>query len=306
MSLSHAKWEPTYALVVLRGKPAMRPPQNHRRMWLAMSAASASTTLSTEDATTVGVTGARLLRARERGAPVTVPGAVRADSAPAVVAVAAQQRFVAYAAHELRSEIALQRALTEVALADPNATTAALREMGKQVVVACERQERTLAAMLTLSRTQCGHLQREPVDLAATAADVLRAHQHHGLRSTTGLEGARTSGDPQLVERLVANLVANAIYHNISGGRLDTRTYTAAGRAIFAITNTGPQIPAGELSSLFKPFQRLRSHAGSDADGVGLGLAIVQAIATSHEAIVTATPRTGGGLGIEVAFPTLD
>jgi signal transduction histidine kinase len=267
-----------------------------------MSAASASATLSTENAATMCVTGAPLIRARDRGASA----AVGADAAAAVVAVAAQRLSLAYAAHELRSEIALQRTLAEVALADPNADTTALREMGEQIVVACERQERLLVALLTLSRSKRGDLRREPVDLAATAAEVLRAHQHPGLTRTTALEPARTTGDPQLLERLIANLVANAIRHNVPGGRLDIATYTTGGRAVFAIANTGPLVPAAELTRLFQPFQRLRAHGGPAADGVGLGLAIVQAIATSHDATVAATPRTAGGLQIDVAFPALD
>ena len=86
--------------------------------------------------------------------------------------------FVAYAAHELRGEITLQLALAEATLADANADTAALREMGKGVVAACERQERLLEALLTLARSEYRHLRREPVDLAATAVDALRAHDH--------------------------------------------------------------------------------------------------------------------------------
>ena len=211
--------------------------------------------------------------------------------------------FVAYAAHELRGEITLQLALAEATLADPNADTAALREMGEQVAAACERQERLLEALLTLSRSEYGRLRREPVDLAATAAEVLRAHDHHGLRSTTALEPARTTGEPQLIERLVANLVANAVRHNIPGGRLDISTYTAAGRATFTIANTGPVIPTGELTRLFQPFQRLGPRTGPSADGVGLGLAIVQAIANAHDATVTAQARTGGGLRIDIDFP---
>ena len=213
------------------------------------------------------------------------------------------RRFLAYAAHELRDSIALPRTLAEVALADPSADTAALRKMGERVVAACERQERLLEALLAVSRSGCGRLRQEFVDLAATAAEVLCAHDHHGLRCTTALAPARTIGDPQLIERLVANLVANAVRHNIPGGRLDVATYTAAGRAIFTIANTGPLIPAGELPLLFQPFQRLHSHAGSATDGLGLGLAIVQAIATSHDATLTAAPQTGGGLGIDIGFP---
>ena len=226
--------------------------------------------------------------------------------APTIDAVQAQQRFLVYAAHELRAEISLQLTLTEATLADPNAGTAALREMGEGVVAACWRQERLLEALLTLARSECGRLRREPVDLAGTAAEVLRAHDHHGLRSTTALEPARTNGDPQLVKRLVANLVANAVRHNTPGGRLDVLTYRAAGRATFTIANTGPVIPAGEIQLLFQPFHRRTCHAGAAPDGVGLGLAIVQAIADAHDATLTAQARSGGGLGIDVSFPALD
>ena len=218
----------------------------------------------------------------------------------------ARQCFLAYAAHELRTPLATQRALLELALSDPNADVAGWREIGEDVLGACKQQERLLEACLTLARSRGGPERCTPVDLAATAAEALRAHDHHGLRSTTALEPARTIGDPQLVERLVANLVANAVRHNIPGGRLDVVTYTDAGRAVFTIANTGPPIPAGELQRLFQPFQRLGSHAGPSADGVGLGLAIVQAIADAHDATVTAHARTGGGLGVDVAFPALD
>jgi signal transduction histidine kinase len=211
--------------------------------------------------------------------------------------------FVAYAAHELRGEIAIQLALAEVTLADPNADTAALREMGECVVAGCERQERLLEALLTLAWSEHGLLRRKPVDLAATTAEVLRAHDHHRLRRTTALEPARTTGDPQLIARLVANLVANAVRHNIPGGLLDVATSTVAGRAILTIANTGPVIPTGELTRLFQPFQRLSPHPDPSADGFGLGLAIVKAIATAHNATLTAQARTGGGLRIATDFP---
>jgi signal transduction histidine kinase len=113
---------------------------------------------------------------------------------------------------------------------------------------------------------------------------------------------AWTTGDPRLLARLAANLVSNAIRHNIVGGRVEVATRTASGRAVLTIANTGPPIPAGELERLFQPFHRLNSNAPSFGDGVGLGLAIVQAIAEAHNAIVTARPRAGGGLEIEVSF----
>jgi signal transduction histidine kinase len=214
-----------------------------------------------------------------------------------------QQRFLAYAAHELRGEITVQLAVAEAALADPNAGTAALREMGEAVAAACQRQVRLLEALLTLARSEYGRLRREPIDLAETAAEVLRAHDHRGVTSTATLEPARATGDPQLIERLVANLVTNAVHHNTPGGGFEIVTSTAGSRAVFTITNTGPVIPAGEVARLFQPFQRL---AGRSANGVGLGLAIVQAIANAHDATVSAQALIGGGLEIDVAFPASD
>jgi signal transduction histidine kinase len=214
----------------------------------------------------------------------------------------AERWFVACAAHELRGEITLQLALAEATLADPNADRAALREMGKGVVAACERQERLLEAAshprpervrtsAAGARRPRRHCRRSPASARSS-----RTQEHHGA-------GARTTGDPLLVERLVANLIENAIRHNTPKGRLDVATYTAAGHAIFTIANTGPVIPTGELTRLFQPFQRRSSHEGSSADGVGLGLAIVQAIANAHDAMVNAEARTGGGLRIEIGFP---
>src|SRR3984885_4228095 len=104
-------------------------------------------------------------------------------------------RFLAYAAHELRGEIALQLTVAEAALADPNADTAALREMGEAVAAACQRQVRLLEALLTLARSEHGRLRREPVDLAATTEEDVGAHDHQGLRSTVRLETAGTLGN---------------------------------------------------------------------------------------------------------------
>jgi signal transduction histidine kinase len=233
-------------------------------------------------------------------------GARRAGVAPAdSEAVRAHRRFLAYAAHELRSGITLQVSLAEATLADPNADSDDLRQMGREIVAACWRQERLLEALLTLARSESEHLRHEPVDLAATAREALRAHDHHDLTWTTTLEPARTSGDPQLIARLVANLVANAIRHNIPGGRLRIGTRATARRAILTMANTGPLIAPGDLTRIFQPFQRLSPSAGPGTDGVGLGLAIVQAIANAHDATVTAQAPTGGGLVIDVAFPLL-
>jgi len=234
--------------------------------------------------------GRRVRSTRELGTPVLCEG---------------RERFSAYVAHELRSPLATQRALLELALSDPSANVASWREIGEDVLAACRQQERLLEACLTLARSQ-GRPQRcEPVDLALIAAEALRAHDRGEPERVVVLGPAQTTGDPNLLERLAANLVSNAIRHNIVGGRIEVATYTESGRAHLSVANTGPLVPAGELERLFQPFQRLDSSSTSSSDGVGLGLAIVQAIAEAHNATLTAQTQPGGGLGIDVAFTAL-
>ena len=250
------------------------------------------------------VTGIRLPR-RRRGAPgpiqegvLTVTRKLHSRVSDAINA--------AYVAHELRSPLATQHVLLELALADSNTDAAAWRAVGEDVLRACQQQERLLEACLTLARSR-DHQQRcEPVELAAIAAEALRAHDLGGLEPVVVLEPAPTSGDPDLIERLAANLVSNAVRHNIPGGRIEVETRTESGRAVLSVANSGPLIPADELQRLFQPFQRLDANPRTLGDGAGLGLAIVHAIADAHTARLTARARTGGGLAIDVAFPSLD
>jgi signal transduction histidine kinase len=216
------------------------------------------------------------------------------------VSPAVASSFVAYAAHELRTPLATQRALLELALADQSADVACWREIGEDVLHACRQQEHLLEACLTLARSESGPRRREPVDLATAAADALEAHDLRTLELVVALEPVWTTGDPDLLGRLVSNLVSNAVRHNVVGGRIEVVTRAQSGRAHIAVGNTGRPVPIADVRRLFQPFQRLAS------DGFGLGLAIVQAVADAHGAIVCARARSGGGLRIDVGFPALD
>jgi signal transduction histidine kinase len=215
----------------------------------------------------------------------------------------AREGFAAYAAHELRTPLATQRALLELALANRNAKVADWREVGEDVLRACRQQERLLEACLVLSRSEWGLQRSDRVDLAVIAATVLRAHDLSGLESIEALEPASTTGDPDLLDRLVANLISNAIRYNIAGGRIEVATRTRSNRAVLSVANTGPPVPSNQLARLFQPFQRLESKPRSLHDGVGLGLAIVAAIAATHNALVNAQARLHGGLEVDISFP---
>jgi signal transduction histidine kinase len=218
-----------------------------------------------------------------------------------------QRHFVANASHELRTPLTAERALLQVALANPDASPADLRAACEQVLALGEQQEQLIDALLTLASSERGIGRPEPFDLGAAARAVIQARtgeaQRRQIRVTSALDAAPAAGDPSLAESLVANLVDNALRHNVAGGQVEIRTGMTAGRPVISVRNTGPVIPPGEVSGLFQPFQRLGSDRTSQAGGHGLGLAIVRAIAHAHQATVTAQPRPGGGLDITVSFP---
>jgi signal transduction histidine kinase len=214
-----------------------------------------------------------------------------------------QRRFVANASHELRTPITVERTLVEVALADPDANTESLRATCERVLAASEQQERMIEALLTLARSQRGLDGREDLDLAATAGGVLQGTSANGVRIESSLAPARTTGDPALVERLVANLVDNAIHYNVPSGWVRATTGLRDGRPTLTVANSGPVIPPDRAAVLIEPFRRLDGDRNGHSRGVGLGLSIVDAIATAHGAELRATPRDAGGLDIEVRFP---
>jgi signal transduction histidine kinase len=222
-------------------------------------------------------------------------------------AFGAQRSFVANASHELRTPLSASRIMLEVALADPAAPAGALRSVCRDVLAEGEQQERLIDSLLTLARSQRGLDRREPVDLAGMTAEVLRARgadaARRGVTILASLTAAPVLGDERLVRQLAANLIDNALRHNLPGGNLSVDVASGRGRSTFTVTNTGPVIPAAQVGRLFQPFQRLSAQRAGD-HGLGLGLAIVAAIATAHQATLTVSPGRCGGLDIRISFPT--
>jgi signal transduction histidine kinase len=197
-----------------------------------------------------------------------------------------QRHFIANASHELRTPLTVERTLLQVALADPEVSTATLRATCEELLVAGREQERLLDALLTLAISERGLEHREPVDLALIAGTP---------------DSAVVSGDPALLKRLVANLVDNANQHNVPDGWVKVETGVEANSPFIVVANSGPVIGRDQIEGLFEPFRRL----GADRVGErhGLGLSIVRAIADAHGATVTADPLPDGGLRVRVSFP---
>jgi signal transduction histidine kinase len=218
----------------------------------------------------------------------------------------AQRRFVANASHELRTPLTVERTLLQVALDNPDTTNAAWRFTAKEVLAYSSEQTRLIEALLTLASSERGGDGYEPLDLAAIVTTTLVGIQPEaarlGINVVTTTESAPLEGDPLLVARLVTNLLDNAVRHNVVGGRVEVTTEVRDGLAVLSVTNTGSLVPPAEVDRLFQPFQRLDPRRAHHKDGHGLGLSIVRAIATAHQAIVSAQPMPDGGLSVSVIF----
>jgi signal transduction histidine kinase len=214
-----------------------------------------------------------------------------------------QRRFIANASHELRTPLTVMRTSIDVALAKPAPTAADLSVMAHEVHGAVDHATALIEALLTLARTDRALTIREPVDLATVVEDVLDTTQVRGLDVAVSLAPARTIGDPVLLERLVANLVENAVRYNQPGGRLsiDAHASDEPSQVTVTIANTGPIVPVELIETLYEPFHRLNERTGPE--GFGLGLAIAASIAAAHGGTLTAVPQPTGGLIVTLRLP---
>ena len=213
-----------------------------------------------------------------------------------------QQRFIANASHELRTPLAVMRATVNVVLGNPDATPGDLRGMAADIRAAVDHAEHLIGALLILARNERGLTVSEETDLATVAEDVLDTAGLGDRRVHATLEPAVISGDPVLAERLIANLVDNAVRYNAAAGDIWISTGTMAGSSQLTVANTGPVISPADAGRIFQPFERLSDRTSHD--GFGLGLAIVASIAAIHGGTATARPRHDGGLSVTVTIPS--
>jgi len=217
-----------------------------------------------------------------------------------------QRHFVANASHELRTPLAIMRTEVDVALADPDAGEAELRQMGEAVRETIDRCERLLESLLMLARSEGAARHEEEVDLSALAGDCitdLRARAEElQLSVRDELLPAATRGDTALLERMIANLLDNAIRHNERAGFVEVRTGVADGRAVVTVVNGGPLIDSEDARALTEPFRRL----GRGRSGFGLGLSIVNSVVAAHGGRLAVAARPDGGLEVQVGLPALE
>lgn len=222
-----------------------------------------------------------------------------------------QKRFAADASHELRTPLTVLRGELEVALRRDRSPEEYVRVLGSALEES-QRLSRLAEDLLTLTRSESGVLTPElqAVELVArlrqTASRLSPEAERNGVRIAVPQERDLTGRvDPDLWDRVVWNLLGNAIRYSPQGGIIQTTLSKEHGEIVLEVADTGPGIPADELERVFERFYRIdeaRSH-GDNETGTGLGLAIVKAIVDLHGGTVLAENRPHGGTIIRVRLP---
>jgi signal transduction histidine kinase len=213
-----------------------------------------------------------------------------------------QRRFASNASHELRTPLAVQRTLAEVAMVTGGG--ADVQRLAAQLLVVNERNEQLIEGLLVLAEVDRGLAGTIPVRLDELAETVVGRYSdklaEHELTMQCNTAERTVPGDPVLVERLLVNLVDNAIKYNRPGGWVEVHV---GDEPAVTVRNSGDQVPAEAVDTLFQPFRRLAADRLNHRDGAGLGLSIVNSIAAAHRGRVSASPENGGGLRVEVVLP---
>lgn len=198
--------------------------------------------------------------------------------------IASQQRFSANASHELKTPIATIQTIADVALS-PESTDAELRTALGQIRTVNSRSSQTVSALLDLARAQT------PTMTTFDITDVCPVDHPTDIMAT---------GDPVLIRQAVDNLVRNATIHGVQGSA-EVRLLESDTSVTIEVSNDGPVLTAAQLDELKEPFARGAKRVSGS--GHGLGLALVDAIATSHHGHLNLRPKPGGGVVAQLILP---
>jgi len=247
----------------------------------------------------------------EHGKPAEVAPIVRALNGllgQLKSAIGRQQRFIANAAHQLRTPLSGLKMHAELARRQPS--NAELRDLLDMIAGETDRTVHLVSQLLTLARTEpelAARTQSDPINLHEIGSRAVRDWLARALSRNIDLgfelQDAWIAADALLMRELLANLIDNAIDYTPSGGRVTVRTREDASRAIIEVEDNGGGIPAAERERVFERFYRV---PGTPGEGCGLGLAIVAEIANRHGGTIELlTPPEGAGTLVRALFPKL-
>ena len=231
-------------------------------------------------------------------------------------AISQQRRFMADASHELRTPTAALKAEAEVTLAREHRTEAEYRESMMVMLQSSQRLTRIVDDLFLLARADAGHLvaRDEPLYLEEVVHDATRAMvqvgEGRGVRvELKQMTQAPFCGDPDLLGRLLLNLLDNAIKYSPPGATVEVTMLAAPGQHIISVVDQGPGIAPDAVESIFERFYRgdaARSRAeGSVTDGAGLGLAIARRIAVAHGGTLSVVYSRPGRTEFRLTLPAL-
>lgn len=258
----------------------------------------------------------------ETGTPAEILPLVRTVNdllARVAAASTAQQRFIADAAHQLRTPVAALKAQTELALRESGgsgghktgtADDGAISTL-QQIHTAADHATRLINQLLSLAHAEPGEHHATPherLDLGALARDAASLWAPRGLARGIDLgfdcvagEAVMIMADALLVREALNNLIDNALRYTPAGGQVTIRVRLDNERPVLEVEDSGRGIPDTERERVFERFYRV---PGSPPEGAGLGLSIVREIARNHHASITLHdgPR-GQGIRIVITFP---
>ncbi|MGO4570555.1 sensor histidine kinase [Microvirga sp. 2TAF3] len=249
------------------------------------------------------------------------PASVQNELKPLVIALNAaikrieeqirqRRQFIADAAHQLRTPLALLR--TQAAVGRKSSAPADKDEALDAIAATAAQMTRLTNQLLTLAKAgaEAAITNRTIVDLVDVARTVLTAEAERAVASGKELSfetrggPAHVRGSRMLLTEIVANLVDNALRHTSAGGAVAVSVTSELHMAHLTVTDTGPGIAESERERVFERFYRM---PGTEAEGSGLGLAIVRMIVEAHEGrIELRDPAQGPGLAVEVWLPTVE
>jgi two-component system, OmpR family, sensor kinase len=217
--------------------------------------------------------------------------------------------FMADASHELRTPLAIIRGEADVALAR-NRQPAEYRESLAIMQDEARRLTRLVEDLLNLARADAGHrqLQPEEIYLNDLLDECCRPAHSQARQKGVRLIAPQSvdlplRGDPELLRRLIANLLDNAIRYTPSGGQVEAKLEAAGNMARLTVSDTGVGIPPEAIGKIFERFYRVDKSRSRAEGGFGLGLAIVKWIVEAHHGLIEVASRQNQGTTFTVTLP---
>jgi signal transduction histidine kinase len=229
---------------------------------------------------------------------------------------AGRRELISAVSHDLRTPLATTRAMVE-ALADGVVTDRTdVQRYLSLILRDIQHLSRLIDDLFELSQIDSGALSLHcvPIDVAQLVSETVAAYQapaaENGVRLQEALapsvQPTRVEGDPDRLQRVLRNLLDNALRHTPAGGTIQVQAASEGGQVQVSVSDSGPGVADTDLERIFDRFYRgelSRRRDGSAAAGAGLGLAIARGLVQAHRGRIWAEPSPMGGVSVQIRLP---